>query len=115
MSNVVYSINCDKKWDSLLSSIKELRLYPDKVNKSVVVAMGTAILSAIKLTCPELVRAQIKHLCTLNIEFYICADTMKRYNLSKEMILSEFKIAEQGASVKILEFEEVGYKLFIEV
>ena len=115
MSNVVYSINCDKKWDSLLSSIKEIRLYPDKVNKIVVVAMGTAILSAIKLTCPEQKRADFKHLIASNIDFYICVNTMNRYNITKELLIPEFKIAERGASIKILEFEEIGYKLFIEV
>lgn len=107
--NFVFLIRDDRCWEQLFSHIANLNKLPAEVDKIAVVAVGTALLSYLKSTRLDALKATIFRLANENVQFYLCTNTLSRYGMDESMLLTEVRIAHQGGLVEVARFESKGY------
>lgn len=106
--NFVFLIRDDNYWDQVFSHIANLKKQPDVIDRIAVVALGTSLLSCLRSTHLEQLKFSISHLATENVEFYLCTNTISRY---ENLFLPEISIAREGGLLKAARFESMGYHL----
>lgn len=109
---IMYAFNDDSKWKKIVYDAQEMLENVDIVDKIAIIAMSSAILSTLKSTILTDLKEIINDLSNRGIEFYLCGDTMRKYGITVDMVLPQFKIAPRGTDVKILELKQAGYMLF---
>ncbi len=107
--NFVFLIRDDSRWEQLFSHIANMKKQSDEIDKIAVVAISTALLSCLKSTHLDTLKASISHLTDENVEFYMCTNTLSRYGINENLLLPEIKIAREGGLLKVARFEASGY------
>ena len=107
--NFVFLIWEDNHWEQLFSHIANISKQAAMIDKIVVVAVGTALLSYLKSTHLDTVKAAISHWKKENVEFYLCGNTLSKYGIDEDRILPEIKIAHEGGLLKVATLESMGY------
>lgn len=107
--NFVFLIRDDRCWEQLFSHIANLSKLPAEVDRIAVVAVGTALLSYLKSTRLDALKATIFRLANDNVKFYLCTNSLSRYGIEESMLLPEVHIAHQGGLVEVARFESQGY------
>ena len=109
---VMYAFNDDTKWKKILGDATGLLERPEFIDKIVVIAMGTAVLSLLRSSILEEFKSEIHEMSNKGVEFYMCQGTLTRFGITPNMLLPDIKIATEGSDIKILELKEAGYTLF---
>lgn len=109
---IVFMITDNKKWDILFSHIDNLLLKTNIVDTIEVVITDTAILSTLKQCSSSNISLSILRLYQKNVMFWLCGNTLKKYNFSPDAIMPHIKITYDGGIIKILELRANGYYLF---
>lgn len=107
--NFVILIRDDSRWEQLFSHTANMKKQPDEIDKIAVVAISTALLSCLKSTHLDSLKANILHLTEENVDFYMCTNTLSRYGINEDLLLPEIKIAREGGLIKVARFETIGY------
>ena len=107
--NFVFLIRDDRYWEQLFSHIANMKKQSDEIDKIAVVAVSTALLSYLKSTHLDTLKATISHLANNNVEFYMCTNTLSRYGINENSLLPKIKIAREGGLLKVACFETNGY------
>lgn len=110
--NIVFLIREDNRWEQLFSHIANLKKQPDDIDKIAVVIVNTAILSCLKSTRLDKLKAMVSDLKADNVTFYLCVNTLNRYGIQRDMILPEIEISDKGGLLTVARFEEMGYHVF---
>ena len=100
---VLFSINNETQWNKVTGNADDLLNYSGEIEKVAIVAMGTAILSLLKNSIIEDLKAKIREITSKGVDIYLCVNTMTKYGITASMLLPEIRIAEKGANLKILE------------
>ena len=108
----VFLISVDTGWQEVFSHIKNLKETTDESGKFAVVVIGTALLSCLQRTNKKTLQQTIAALSKEGVEFFLCINTMNRYGVAKDMLLSEIKVAEEGGLMKTAKLEAQGYHKF---
>ncbi len=109
---VMYAFNDDTKWKKILGDATGLLDHPERIDKIVIIAMGTAILSLLRSSILADFKKEVSDMSARGVEFYICSGTLMRFGLTPDLLLPEVKVAVDGSDIKILELKEEGYFLF---
>lgn len=109
---VMFAFNDDKKWSKIIYEAEGMLNNDDLVEKVVIVAMGTAILSVLKSDTSIEFKEKVTELSGRGVDFYICVNAMSTHGITPEMILPEIKIAPRGTNIKILELHQAGYMMY---
>ena len=112
--SVVFLINSEEKWPSLLRHVEILAANAGAVNQLAVVAINSSILSCLKSMNIVEQRQQLEVLSQKGIQLFICGNTCKRYGITADQILPFFTVAVEGGIAKILSLEAEGFKLIQE-
>ena len=110
--HVVFLLSDENRWEHMLANINHLNKNKDLIDRIAIVVISTAILSCLKNTEMEDFKAKVKELSELNVDFFLCINTCKRFGITPDMILPEFTIASEGGLAKVISLEALGYHLF---
>ena len=94
-----------------MMNIKHINQHMELVDRIAIVTVDTAILSCLKGTIFDDFKNQISKLCAINVDFFLCINTCIKFGITKDLILSEFTIAEEGGLLKVLSLTQEGYQL----
>lgn len=108
----VFLISVDAGWQEVFSHIKNLKKSTNDAGKFAVVAIGAALLSCLQRTNKKTLQETIAALSKESVEFFLCINTMNRYGVTKEMLLPEIKVAEDGGLMRTAKLEAQGYHKF---
>ena len=106
---VVFLIKDNNDWDYLFHYITHLSQYPDIITGIVVIVTDTAVLSCLKGTKLDNFRFLLKTAIDEKTEFWICNNTLHKYNIAFDSLIPVFKLAEKGGIIKLCEFQSNGY------
>lgn len=111
---IVFLISDNNKWDHLFGHLANLLKQPQKIDQIGVVITDTAILSCLKGTILQEFRDHLSQFMQANVQFWLCGNTVHKYNIDKANILSDLEIVPEGGIFKVLECETAGYRLIQE-
>ena len=114
MSNkfkIVFLISEENKWEHLMMNIKHVNQRMELVDRIAIVAIDTAILACLKDTIMDDCKSQVTNLSAINVDFFLCINTCIKYGIKTDSVLPEFKIAEEGGILKVMNLQEQGYRL----
>lgn len=107
--NFVFLIRDDSRWEQLFSHIANMKKQSDEIDKIAVVAVSSALLSCLKSTRLDTLKASMSHWAKDNVDFYMCINTLSRYGIDENLLLPEIKVAREGGLIKVARFEASGY------
>ncbi len=111
-SSIVFLLSNEDSWPKLLAHITHIKNNPEFSGKIAVVVIGSAILSCLNSSSLIDTQKQIEHFSLNHVDFYLCINTMNRYGITINQILTPFTIATSGGVIEVTKLVDQGYQLF---
>jgi Uncharacterized conserved protein len=108
---IVFLLTNNNSWQGVISQIKNLLKVHQLIEDIAVVITNSAVLSCFKENNLEEFKTDFDLLDSSGIKFWICANTLKKYNIPPDILFNQLEIAEQGGILKVIEYQSKGYFL----
>lgn len=109
---IIFLISDNNKWSRLFAHIENLLLQSHMIDSIEVVVTDTAILSTLRQNSLANTALTILRLHERKVAFWLCGNTLHKFNFPAESIMPEIKIAPEGGIIKVVERQAMGYNLF---
>ena len=96
---IVFLIRDNNKWINLFGNIENICKQSHKIEKISVVITDTAVMSCLLGAKINWFNKEIKSALDKKVEFFVCINTMHKYNIDLNSILPAFSLATEGGII----------------